>query len=320
MATSTDALAAPSRVVTPEIQQQYARFAWGTLVYNIAVILWGAVVRATGSGAGCGDHWPLCNGQVLPRSAQVETLIELAHRATSGIALILVVGLIFGAFRWFPKGSPVRRGAVLSGVFVMMEALIGAGLVLLRLVAHDASLMRAVYLSVHLINTLILIAALALTAWWASGRPDLQLRDQGKWAWWLGLGAAGVLLLGVSGAIAALGDTLFPVSSFREGVQQELSESAHLFVRLRVFHPGLAIVIGGFLAMLGINGPKERRQSGAKAWGGAVAGIVLLQFVCGAVNAALAAPVWLQIVHLALANLLWVSYVFFSAGMLAKAD
>ena len=57
------------------------RFAWGLLAYNVAVILWGAVVRATSSGAGCGDHWPLCNGVVLQSNPRLATLIELAHRS-----------------------------------------------------------------------------------------------------------------------------------------------------------------------------------------------------------------------------------------------
>src|SRR5579883_1779126 len=176
MATTVNDWVAASPAQRTDRQNLYAKFAWGVLWFNIAVILWGGVVRATGSGAGCGDHWPLCNGQVVPRSPQIETLIELAHRATSGLALVGVLGLVIGAFRWFPKKSPVRRGAVLSAVFVLMEAIIGAGLVLLKLVAKDASLLRGAYLSVHLVNTLILVAVLALTAWWASGRPDLRLR------------------------------------------------------------------------------------------------------------------------------------------------
>src|SRR5215467_12703113 len=69
-------------------------FAWGVLAYNVAVIAWGAFVRASGSGAGCGRHWPLCNGEVVPRPTSVATVIEATHRATSGLALVGVVGLL----------------------------------------------------------------------------------------------------------------------------------------------------------------------------------------------------------------------------------
>jgi heme A synthase len=95
------------------------------------VILWGAFVRATGSGAGCGSHWPLCNGELVPRAPQVETVIEFIHRATSGLAFLLVLGLFVLAWRVYPKGDLVRRAAALSFLFIVTEALVGAGLVLL---------------------------------------------------------------------------------------------------------------------------------------------------------------------------------------------
>src|SRR6188472_342187 len=107
-----------------------ARFAWAVLAYNVAVIVWGAYVRATGSGAGCGAHWPLCNGTVILRAPAVETLIEFSHRATSGLSLILVVVLFFWARRVAAAGHPVRLGATLSLAFMLSEAALGAGLVL----------------------------------------------------------------------------------------------------------------------------------------------------------------------------------------------
>ncbi|MFN8454080.1 MAG: COX15/CtaA family protein [Anaerolineae bacterium] len=72
---------------------RFAKYVWTVLAYNLAVILWGAFVRASGSGAGCGSHWPLCNGEVIPRTPQMETLVEFTHRLTSGLALLLVIGL-----------------------------------------------------------------------------------------------------------------------------------------------------------------------------------------------------------------------------------
>src|SRR5690242_7259905 len=161
-------------------QRAFARYAWGVLAYNVATVLWGAYVRATGSGAGCGNHWPLCNGEMMPRAAKIETLIEFTHRASSGVALLAVVGLLIWAFRAFPRGHMVRTGAVLASVFIVTEALIGASLVLLEHVAGNKSLGRAWSLSLHLINTFTLLAVLALTAWWASGGKPIQLRHRGR--------------------------------------------------------------------------------------------------------------------------------------------
>ncbi|MBI5549087.1 MAG: COX15/CtaA family protein, partial [Deltaproteobacteria bacterium] len=217
--------------------RSYSRFAWGVLAYNLAVISWGAYVRATGSGAGCGQHWPTCQGAVVPRSPSLETMVEYSHRLSSGLALLLTVALVAGAFRFFPKGHPARRGAVLSGGFMALEALLGAGLVLFGLVAKDTSLARGVVMPIHLVNTLLLLAAFALTAWWASGGADFKLRGQGGLGLVLLVGLLGMLALGASGAITALGDTLFPASSLAEGWRQDVSPAAHFFLRVRILHP-----------------------------------------------------------------------------------
>ena len=183
---------------------RFAVFAWCVLAYNLAVILWGAFVRATGSGAGCGNHWPLCNGVVVPLAPQTATLIEFGHRLTSGLSLVLVVVLAVWGFRSYHKGSPVRIGVSASFFFVLAEALIGAGLFLFHLVTDNASVARTVSMALHLINTFLLLAALSLTAWWASGGARIRLRGQGIAIWGWGLAMVGALVLGMSGAITAL--------------------------------------------------------------------------------------------------------------------
>ena len=198
------------------------RFSWFVLAYNLAVILWGAVVRATGSGAGCGNHWPLCNGVVVPRSAAIATLIEFSHRATSGIALILVVALAVAVFRSRPKGHPARLGAVLSVVLIFTEAAVGAGLVLFQLVADNQSMARALFMATHLVNTFLLLAALALTAYWLGGGRRVRLGGQGAVGSTLAAAFVVMMLVGTSGAIAALGDTLFPAASLADALKQDL--------------------------------------------------------------------------------------------------
>src|SRR6266540_6286398 len=106
---------------------RFAKYAWFALAFNLLVIVWGAFVRASGSGAGCGSHWPLCNGEVVPVNPSIERVIEFTHRGMSGVALLLVLGMVIWAFRAYPPGR-VRRGAVASMIFILIEALIGAAL------------------------------------------------------------------------------------------------------------------------------------------------------------------------------------------------
>src|ERR1700681_3305989 len=108
---------------------RFARFAWGLLVYDVAVAAWGTYVRATGSGAGCGRHWPLCNGEFGPHAPRVETLVELSHRVSSGGALVLTAVLLVWSLRAYRPGHLVRRGAATTMAFMVAEAAIGAGLV-----------------------------------------------------------------------------------------------------------------------------------------------------------------------------------------------
>jgi heme A synthase len=298
---------------------RFAKYAWAVLAYNIGVILWGAYVRATGSGAGCGGHWPLCNGQVIPVSPQAATLIEFSHRVSSGVTLLAVLGLAIWAFRTYPKGHPARLGAGLATFFTLTEALVGAGLVVFQLVAQNASALRAASVAVHLTNTFLLLASLTLTALWASGGRPVRLQGQGWAAWWLGLGLVGVLLLGVSGAISALGDTLFPSSSLVEGLRQDFSPTAQFMIRLRVFHPFIAVSVGILVIFVAYSlssaRPDERpRRSMAVA----LAGLVAVQWLAGVTNVALLAPVWMQLLHLLLADLVWIMLVLLAATVLAQ--
>jgi len=284
---------------------RFSQAAWGLLAYNMLVVLWGAFVRATGSGAGCGDRWPLCNGVMLPRAPRIETIVEFTHRATSGLALAGVATLCFWAFRVFPRGHRARTFAALSVVFLFAEALLGAGLVLFQYVEHNASAGRAAYLSAHLVNTQILLAMLTLTAWFGS-RPIPRAWGGAPKLVMAALPAA--LVVAVSGAIAALGDTLFPAASVASGMRQEFSRTAGALLRLRALHPVLAAAGGVILLAAAFRAMRSGRAPAARI-GAVLATLVFVQLAAGAVNIALLAPVWMQIVHLLLANLLWVALV-----------
>jgi len=291
---------------------RFSHFAWFVLAWNIAVVLWGALVRVTGSGAGCGNHWPDCNGQFIP-NATAATLIEYTHRAMTGLDSVLVVALLVWAFRAYPRRHRVRMGAALSGVFLVTEALIGAALVKLEHVARNASTGRGYSLSIHLVNTLTLLACLALTAWWGTGRPAIRVR--GKAAVMAAVSLAVVVVLGISGAIAALGDTLYPAQSLAAGLSQDFDPAASIFVRLRLLHPVIAVCAAAWLLFYGLS--SERRRPGVQRIAWVMLGALGTQVLAGATNLLLLAPGWMQIVHLLLADLLWISLVLLCAGTLA---
>jgi len=320
---------------------RYAKFAWAVLGYTVLVILWGALVRATHAGAGCGNHWPLCNGEVIPLAPKFETIIEFTHRVTTGLALPLVCALFWWASKQYTRGHAVRRAAFWSLVLILIEALLGAGLVRFELVVKNSSAARVAYLSLHLINTFILLGALTLTAWYASTRATARritapvrsdslatdvglgfaFKNRDLKFWLFAIAIMGTLLLGVTGAIAALGDTLFPVKTLAEGVRQDFDQLAHPLVRLRLLHPLVAVAVGtylialGGLSLCGLLGDASRH---AKIFAGSIITLVFVQIFAGTVNVVLLAPVWMQLVHLFLADLLWIALVLFIAASLAK--
>ena len=304
--------------------QKYARFAWSVLAYNLAVILWGAYVRASGSGAGCGEHWPLCNGSVIPQAAATKTLIEYSHRVSSGISLVAVVIGFFLSRRWLPEGHRSRRFATASVMFMLLEAALGAGLVLLKLVEQDASVLRAISTILHLVNTFLLLTMLMLSAGWASGfrDPATPILTAPKRKAVLGLGFALICMVGATGAIAALGDTLFPSVSFAEGFRADLKSTSHFLLRLRAIHPMLALITA--LVGLGISRTVLSLESEAdavtKKWAVALAGVIIAQVIFGLVNLSLLAPTWSQMIHLFLADSVLLVYVGFAATWLTERE
>jgi len=287
-----------------------------TLIFLLAVIAWGAFVRASGSGAGCGSHWPLCNGQVLPTSSSTKTWIEFTHRATSGLSLALCVFLFWSVFRRFPKNSFSRKGATATLIFIILEALLGAGLVLLELVAENKSLLRTVSLGVHLLNTFFLLAAITLTTDWASKETKklLEFRPAHSHfglAFSSFMAVVGVLILGASGAMTALGDTLFPSSTVADGLAQDLSPTSHFLIQLRVFHPGLALIITLYLLLfaLGLNKRLSHEIPGIFYLTTLLAGFQLAQLLLGVMNILLLAPTVIQLAHLMLADGIWILLV-----------
>jgi heme A synthase len=229
-----------------------------------------------------------------------------------------VIGLFVWAFRAYPKGHRVRLGAAFSLLFVITEALVGAGLVLFDLVAYNASLTRAFSTAVHLVNTFLLLGALTLTAWWARGAPPVRLKGQGVRLWAFGLGLLLLLVLGMTGAVTALGDTLFPPASLAEGLRQDLDPTANFLIRLRAIHPLVAVGTAFYIILIAGLPEVVGDHPESKRFARTLVGLFVIQLIAGVMNVVLLAPVWMQMLHLLLADLSWIVLVLLMACALGE--
>ena len=288
------------------------RFAWFVVAYNIAVILWGAYVRATGSGAGCGSHWPLCNGAIIPATAQTQTLIEFTHRVTSAASLVLVMVLLIWCWRRTAKGERPRYSAIAATALLFNEAFLGALLVLLeRIAGPDGSAAHAVFLCLHFGNTLLLLAALALTARWLSNPPRYSAIPTKPYERILvGFGLLSVMVIGMTGSLASLGDTIFPSDSLRHALMQDFSASSHVLLRLRLLHPLAAVIGSAYLFWLPWSLWNKQDHL---SWIFILGATLTTQIALGVMNVALLAPIWLQMTHLLVAEIFWILLVLASA-------
>ena len=289
-------------------RRNFARFGWIVLAYNLAVILWGAYVRASFSGDGCGAHWPTCAGQFLPTQMGTPKLIEFTHRMMTSLDSLATIGLVIWAFLAFPRKHAVRRYSVLATIFLLIEALLGAGLVLFRYVAHDLSAGRAWYLSLHLTNTMLMMGAYTITAWLAS-------HEQNAINLWnisvkLRIAVLTTFAVSITGAIAALGDTLFPATSLANGVSQDFASGSSILLRLRLLHPAVAILSAVYLLWAAVAAMQRRPENNPLRKAGArVASMVMVQVLAGFANIYLLAPIWMQLLHLLLGDVVWITVV-----------
>lgn len=298
----------------PHASSSLRRFAWFVLAYNILVILWGGAVRATGSGAGCGDQWPLCQGAAIPQSPQFHTIVEFTHRLMSGGALILIAALLVWIWIATTKGHLARWSAVAALVLVLNEAFLGA--LLVTVAAHSGSQATSVSVfSCHLANTLLLLAALALTAEFLSmSRFHRTTALRHGSLIFPALGIFATLLVGVTGSLVALGETLYPSPTLLAAIRQDFSPAAPLLLRLRWIHPVTAFIAGAFVAWLLLQAFRRAAPSKTRALGVAVLVTILVQYLLGAADVLLRAPIWLQILHLLGADLFWIFLILLAAN------
>ncbi len=245
-------------------------------------------------------------------------MIEFAHRITSGISLFSVVALLWWTFAGTARGHLARGAAVAAVAFTVIEAILGALLVKLGLTAQSQSPLRAPYLALHLTNTLLLLAALTLAAHMLSRRVGYDSRRIKVTAPFGAIAAiVTVLIVGVTGSLAALGDTLFPASSLGSALGQDFSATSAWLVRWRWTHPAVAFVASIFLIWLLVRATR-RPTLGTGHWDnrGLSALVMILlaaQYALGILDVVFLAPVWLQIVHLLGADVLWSALVVLTA-------
>jgi heme A synthase len=300
---------------------RFSKYAWFVLGYNLIVILWGAFLRASLSGDGCGQHWLTCNGEVIPTAPQFKTIIEFSHRLSTGLAFIFVLVLFVWAVAKIAKPSQVRKAAFASFIFIVVEALIGAGLVLTGNTAENLTATRPLWTAAHLVTTFSLLAALVLTAWLAGGKSFSFRNASNKFLLLLGIAVLGFLAVGMSGSVAALSSMLFPSASVSEGLAKDFSAASHYLLRLRVSHPILSISLGVYLVFLaGWLKFKMKDNNSIKRLADFLTLIVLIQLASGALTFFLLAPVLMQLLHLLLADLLWIVFVLFAVSVLAQKN
>jgi cytochrome c oxidase assembly protein subunit 15 len=295
------------------------RYAWGVLAYFIAVILWGTLVRATGSGAGCGDHWPLCNGTVMQHSASANTMIEFTHRITSGLSLFAVVGLLAWTFAGTVRGHLARAMAVTSVTLTLVEAILGALLVKLGYTAQSQSPMRPAFLALHLTNTLLLLAAITLTAHLLS-RNKGYMRGSVRLVAPFGAvaGVLVVMIVGVTGSLAALGDTLFPASSLGWALEQDFSVTSGWLVRWRWTHPAVAFLASIVLIWLLVRAARLKTHWDNRGLSALVLLLLAAVYTLGLLDVVLLAPLWVQVAHLLAADTLWAALVVLTARLVLQ--
>ena len=302
----------------------FSKFAWFVLGYNILVILWGVFLRASKSGDGCGQHWLTCQGEVVPSAPQLKTIIEFSHRITSSLDGLIVIALAVWAIWIWSRSKDETTGRIMKTalgalLFVIIEGLLGAGLVLTGNTAENLTPERPFWMAAHLVNTLVLLALLTLTAFFAAGGPKLNFRVQKKYIIAILAGVFMIFLVGISGSIAALSSMIFPSTTIAEGIAKDFSPTSNVLLRLRLLHPILSIATS--VALIFIAGwlrKESGNDSGVTKWSNILSVVVLVQIAFGAATLLMLAPIVMQLGHLFLADVIWISFVLTSANFLAN--
>lgn len=294
----------------------FSKFAVFTLLYNVVVILWGVFLRASHSGDGCGQHWVTCGGEFIPTAPAFKTTIEFSHRVTTTLAGFIVIGLAVWAVRKYGLRSGTGVSALLSLAFIIVEGLLGRGLVLTGNTAGNWTPTRPYWTAGHLINTFILLMFLTLTVWYS-----LELNQRAKlvlkkgWIF-LAIGVAAIFLVGISGSMAALTNMLFPSETIAEGIAKDFDPDSHYLLRLRILHPIVSIFSAVYLIFICGWFKRQTDDPQTQQWASATSILVLVQVIFGVATLLMLAPIVMQLGHLLLADLVWITFILMGVSYL----
>jgi len=281
-------------------------YAKAGLLLSIASILAGAFVRATGSGDGCGATWPTCKGKIIPALSDTSELIEFSHRSVSGVLLVVTL-IIFAKTRKFQKDSLVRTVTNYLTFFVIFEALIGAVIVIFEWVGLNSSLPRIIAVPIHLVNTFGLLGSYAIL--YKILQDDLQ-NIKNMFNKNFLLISSLFLLSGATGSITALADVLFPSASFVEGFLADFDRTSEVLTRLRILHPIISSTLSIVLYVYA-TGVRKKYNVSVKP----LQILILIAVFLGVINVLSNIVLPLSILHLAIADFLWISYIYVSIDL-----
>ncbi len=273
------------------------------LVLSVLSILAGAFVRATGSGDGCGATWPTCKGRIIPSLSDTSEIIEFSHRGISGILLIVTL-YIFVNSRKLEKGSIARRAANYLTFFVLFEALIGAVIVIFEWVGLNSSFPRIVAVPIHLVNTFGLLASYIILFKILENKLD---SIKNLWDRNFIIISILFLLTGATGSITALADVLYPSASFIEGFLDDFDRTSEVLTRLRIFHPVVSTILSIALYI-----ESKQLQKRFDINTNFLKFLIFAAVFLGVANVLSNIVLFLSIFHLALADLLWITYIYVS--------
>jgi len=275
--------------------RRFTRLAWTAATFTYLLIILGAIVRITGSGLGCGEHWPLCNGELLP-PLDLPTIIEYGHRLAAAAVSVLVAAL--AVYAWWlrrgagsPKGvpdgpgerfSPDRTAYVALGLLVV-QVLLGAVTVKLSLPPWTVIL--------HLGTAMLLLATLILIA---RGHPITPHSRVGLAALTLGFGTVlfGALTANLGAASACLG---FPLCN------DQFIPAGNYLQHIHWTHRLLAYTLFAYVWWWALRSKKRG------AW--YVVGLVTVQVAVAAGMVLLSLPPALQAAHVAVGTAVWAALV-----------
>lgn len=147
------------------------RLSWATLVLAFGHIVFGAIVRITGSGMGCGEHWPQCHGYWFPPLSRPDLIIEVSHRYLAATLTAAILWCV--AYAWRKRSEAgvggaggVLRPLVLAAGLVVAAALLGAATVFLALANKWV-------IVTHLAIAMSLLGALVVAVVRAGGPPRI---------------------------------------------------------------------------------------------------------------------------------------------------